>query len=104
MINIMKCSLLCATVIFATLSFPVARAQESASLRIASGPLAMEFNARQGRLTITDSRTGRKWTSLPAEGVTVISARQAGPSQIAIVLRENGSQAEFNCSISVQPD
>ena len=104
MINITKCSLLCATVVFATLSFPVARAQESASLRIAGGPLAVEFNAGQARFTITDSRTGRRWNSLPAEGVTVISARQAGTSQIATVLRENGSQAEFNCSISVQPD
>lgn len=104
MTNVTKCSVLYVAVVFATLSFPAGRAQEPAPLRIASGPLAVEFNVSQGRFTITDSRTGRRWTSLPAEGVTVISARQAGPSQLAMVLRESGSQVEFNCSMSVLPD
>jgi hypothetical protein len=73
-------------------------------LRIASGPLAVEFNASQGSFTITDNRTGRTWNSLPAESVTVINARQAGPLQLALALRESTSQLDFNCSISALPD
>ena len=80
------------------------RAQIPGPLRIASGPLAFELNISQGRFTITDSRTGRRWDSLPAEGVRIITARHAGPSQLSVVLRDSRSQVEFSCSIVVLPD
>ncbi len=98
--SLAKFSVFCAAMFFTA----AARAQPSEPLRIASGPLALEFNAGQGRFTITDGRTGRRWDSLPSEGLRIISARPAGPSQLAIVLRDSSSQAEFSASIAVLPN